>query len=64
MIALRLVIDTNPARLYGGEPIMAEYREVLARPKMNIRKGLRSSSSSSARWSSSPAGMAAIISAR
>jgi uncharacterized protein len=32
---------TKPARLYISEAIMAEYREVLARPKMNIRKGLQ-----------------------
>jgi len=38
--ALLLAI-TKPARLYVSEAVMAEYREVLARPKMNIRKGLR-----------------------
>jgi uncharacterized protein len=32
---------TRPARLYISEAVMAEYREVLARPKMNIRKGLQ-----------------------
>ena len=36
-----LLAITKPARLYLSEAIMAEYREVLARPKMNIRKGLR-----------------------
>ena len=36
-----LLAITKPARLYVSEAIMAEYREVLARPKMNIRKGLR-----------------------
>ena len=32
---------TKPASLYISEAIMAEYRSVLARPKMNIRKGLQ-----------------------
>jgi len=36
-----LLAISKPARLYVNEAIMAEYREVLARPKMNIRKGLR-----------------------
>jgi uncharacterized protein len=36
-----LLAITKPARLYISEAIMAEYREVLARPKMNIRKGLQ-----------------------
>ena len=36
-----LLAITKPARLYVSEAIMDEYREVLARPKMNIRKGLR-----------------------
>ena len=36
-----LLAITKPARLYVSEAIMAEYREVLARPKMNIRKGLQ-----------------------
>lgn len=36
-----LLTITKPARLYVSESIMDEYREVLARPKMNIRKGLR-----------------------
>jgi uncharacterized protein len=32
---------TKPARLYVSEAILAEYREVLARPKMDIRRGLQ-----------------------
>jgi putative PIN family toxin of toxin-antitoxin system len=36
-----LLAITKPARLYITEAIMAEYREVLARPKMAIRKGLQ-----------------------
>jgi putative PIN family toxin of toxin-antitoxin system len=32
---------TKPARLYVTDAILAEYREVLARPELNIRKGLR-----------------------
>ena len=32
---------TRPARLYISEPILAEYREVLARPELSIRKPLR-----------------------
>ncbi len=36
-----LLAITKPATLYVSEAIMAEYREVLARPRMNIRKGLR-----------------------
>lgn len=36
-----LLAITKPARLYISEAIMAEYREVLSRPKMNIRKGLQ-----------------------
>jgi putative PIN family toxin of toxin-antitoxin system len=32
---------TKPARLYVSDVIMDEYREVLAREKMNIRKGHR-----------------------
>lgn len=32
---------TKPARLYVTEGIMAEYRKVLSRPKMAIRKGLQ-----------------------
>lgn len=36
-----LLAITKPARLYVTEAIMAEYREVLARPKMSISKGRR-----------------------
>jgi len=36
-----LLAVTKPARLYVSEAIMDEYREVLARPKLKIRKGLR-----------------------
>jgi uncharacterized protein len=32
---------TKPARLYVTETILAEYREVLSRPELKIRKGLR-----------------------
>src|SRR6266568_8229932 len=36
-----LLAITKPARLYVTEAILAEYREVLARPELKIRKGLR-----------------------
>ena len=36
-----LLAITKPARLYASDPIIAEYREVLARPELKIRKGLR-----------------------
>ena len=36
-----LIALTRPARLYVSEPILAEYREVLARPELSIRKPLR-----------------------
>jgi uncharacterized protein len=36
-----LLAITKPARLYVSEGIVAEYREVLARPELGIRKGLR-----------------------
>jgi putative PIN family toxin of toxin-antitoxin system len=36
-----LLVITRPARLYVTEAIMAEYREVLARPRMNICRGPR-----------------------
>src|ERR1700691_1991989 len=36
-----LLAITKPARLYISETILAEYQEVLARPKMNIGKGLQ-----------------------
>lgn len=32
---------TKPAKLYVTAAILAEYREVLARPELQIRKGLR-----------------------
>ena len=35
-----LVAITKPTRLYVTEPILAEQREVLARPELKIRKGL------------------------
>ena len=37
-----LLALTRPARLYVTTPILAEYRDVLARPELQIRKGLRS----------------------
>jgi uncharacterized protein len=36
-----LLAITKPARLYVSTPIVAEYREVLWRPELQIRKGLR-----------------------
>jgi len=36
-----LLAITKPARLYVSKAILAEYREVLARPEFKIRKGLR-----------------------
>ena len=36
-----LLAITKPARLYVTEAIMTEYREVLARPRVNIPKGRR-----------------------
>jgi putative PIN family toxin of toxin-antitoxin system len=36
-----LLAITNPARLYISDAIFAEYREVLARSALKIRKGLR-----------------------
>jgi putative PIN family toxin of toxin-antitoxin system len=36
-----LIATTKPARLYVSEPILNEYRSVLARPELHIRKGLR-----------------------
>lgn len=36
-----LLAITKPARLYVSDAIVAEYREVLARPELRIRKGLR-----------------------
>jgi putative PIN family toxin of toxin-antitoxin system len=36
-----LLAITKPARLYVSDAVIAEYREVLARPELKIRKGLR-----------------------
>lgn len=36
-----LLATAKPATLYVSEAVLAEYREVLARPELNIRKGLR-----------------------
>ncbi len=36
-----LLAITKPARLYVTEAVLAEYREVLARPEFKIRRGLR-----------------------
>jgi uncharacterized protein len=36
-----LLAITKPARLYVSTPIVAEYREVLSRPELQIRRGLR-----------------------
>ncbi len=36
-----LLAITKPARLYVSQPILDEYAEVLSRPELNIRKGLR-----------------------
>jgi uncharacterized protein len=36
-----LLAITNPARLYVSPPILEEYAEVLSRPELSIRKGLR-----------------------
>jgi uncharacterized protein len=36
-----LLAITKPARLYVSRPILEEYSEVLARPELRIRKGLR-----------------------
>jgi len=35
-----LLALTRPARLYVSPPILAEYREVLSRPELRIRKAL------------------------
>ena len=37
-----LLALTKPARLFVSPPILSEYRAVLARPELAIRKGLRS----------------------
>jgi len=36
-----LLAITKPARLYVSRPILDEYREVLSRPELRIRKGPR-----------------------
>jgi putative PIN family toxin of toxin-antitoxin system len=36
-----LIAISKPARLYVSDPILEEYSEVLARPELRIRKGLR-----------------------
>jgi uncharacterized protein len=36
-----LLAITKPARLYISRPILDEYTELLARPELKIRKGLR-----------------------
>jgi uncharacterized protein len=36
-----LLAITKPARLYVSRPILEEYAEVLSRPELHIRKGLR-----------------------
>jgi uncharacterized protein len=36
-----LLAMTHPARLYVSAPILSEYRIVLSRPELKIRKGLR-----------------------
>ena len=36
-----LLAITKPARLYFSPPILEEYAEVLARPELRIRKGVR-----------------------
>ncbi len=36
-----VLVITKPARLYITETVLAEYREVLSRPELKIRKGLR-----------------------
>src|SRR2546426_6958737 len=36
-----LLAITKPARLYVSDAILAEYLEVLSRPELQIRKGLR-----------------------
>jgi len=36
-----LLAMTKPARLYVSDAILSEYREVLRRPELRIRKGLR-----------------------
>ena len=39
--AVFLLAITKPARLYVSVPILSEYRTVLSRPELRIRKGLQ-----------------------
>ena len=39
--AVLLLATSKPASLYISEAVLAEYRAVLARPELKIRKGLR-----------------------
>ena len=39
--AVLLLALTKPARLYVSDAILSEYRDVLSRPELHIRKGLR-----------------------
>jgi predicted nucleic acid-binding protein len=39
--AVLLPAITKPARRHVPDPILAEYREVLSRPELKIRKGLQ-----------------------
>lgn len=36
-----ILSTTKPARLYVSQPILDEYADVLSRPELHIRKGLR-----------------------
>jgi uncharacterized protein len=36
-----LLVLTKPARFYVSQPILDEYAEVLSRPELGIRKGIR-----------------------
>ena len=36
-----LIATAKPARLYVSQPILEEYADVLSRPELRIRKGLR-----------------------
>jgi uncharacterized protein len=36
-----ILATTKPARLYVSQPILDEYADVLSRPELRIRKGLR-----------------------
>ncbi len=39
--SILLLALTKPVRLYVSNPILSEYRAVLSRPELQIRKGLR-----------------------